>query len=157
MRQNEQLMRMTIILGIILTVTVGVIAYDIHNANASVPPSAKTQSNSNVVTAATPQSNDKDTNGCYTPATVREHYGETACVDYIVGYVYETSAGTKFIDEKVDYYSGFVGYIPYYAAASNINLQSIDGKKVKVSGYIQEYNGYPEIVINDLSQVGVYQ
>lgn len=103
-----------------------------------------------------PPANDKDSNGCYTPETVRKHYGETDCVDFQVGYTHETSAGTKFIDEKVDYSSGFVAYIPWDSAANDIDLSAIDGKNIRVSGYIQQYNGYPEIVVNNRSQVGVY-
>lgn len=99
---------------------------------------------------------DKDSNGCYTPDTVRNHYGENACVDYNVGYTYQTRAGTKFLDQLVNYASGFVGYIPYGSSASSINLSSIEGKNIKVTGLIQKYGGYPEVVITELSQVGVY-
>ena len=103
-----------------------------------------------------PPPSDRDVNGCYTPKTVRKHYGETDCVVYSVGYTYETSAGTKFLDEKVNYKAGFVGYIPRGSAASSIDINALRGKKIKVTGKIQEYKGYPEIIITDSSQVGVY-
>ncbi len=106
-------------------------------------------------TSDIPQS-DRDTNGCYTPDTVRKHYGETDCVDYNVGYTYRTSAGTKFLDQLVNYSSGFVGYIPRGSAASGIDLSAVDHKNIKVTGLIQKYSGYPEIIINDLSQVSIY-
>lgn len=98
---------------------------------------------------------DRNENGCYTPETVRNHYNETGCVEYTVGYVYETSAGTQFLDEKEDYQNGFVGYIPYNAEKLDIN--SLLGKDIQVSGDIQEYKGYPQIVINQASQVRVYE
>lgn len=93
---------------------------------------------------------------CYTPENVREHYGETHCVDFTVGYTYETSAGTKFIDEKQDYQNGFVVYVPAGSNFSSVDLNQFDGKKVSATGLIKEYNGYPEIEATEYSQVSVY-
>jgi hypothetical protein len=107
-------------------------------------------------TVGAQQGSDKDANGCYTPDTVRNHYGETACVDYNVGYVHETSAGTKFLDQLVNYSSGFVGYIAWNSGAHNMDIDSLLHKDIRVTGLIQKYGGYPEIIINDSSQVAVY-
>jgi hypothetical protein len=103
-----------------------------------------------------PPPSDKDANGCYTPNTVRNHYDENACIDYNVGYTYEDYAGTKFIDQLVNYTAGFVGYVPYNSAAQGIYLDQLQGKNIKVSGVITQYKGYPEIVINSLDQVRIY-
>jgi len=132
-------------------------AKNTSSSSPSIPidmPNTNTQP-TNTVTVAPPPS-DKDSNGCYTPDNVRKHYGETACVDYNVGYVYETRSGTKFLDQLSNYTSGFVGYIPYNSNANNININSLNGKNIKISGYIQQYNGYPEIIINNPSQVDLY-
>jgi cytoskeletal protein RodZ len=122
------------------------------NGSSSTTGSSTTTGSSSTTTATS----DKDANGCYTPATVRNHYGETACVDFNVGYTSQDSAGTKFIDQLTNYTAGFVGYIPWNSSANDINLSQLDGKNIKITGYIQEYDGYPEIVINELSQVGIY-
>lgn len=104
-----------------------------------------------------PPPSDRDNNGCYTPDNVRKHYGETDCVDFSVGYTYVTSAGKKFIDEKQDYTSGFVVYIPRNSNFSSVDLAQFGGKKIKATGLIKEYNGYPEIEATEYSQVKVYQ
>jgi hypothetical protein len=129
-----------------------------NNSASSTVPIDKSASNSQPTNSLTvsPPSSGKDSNGCYTPDNVRKHYGETACVDYNVGYVYETRSGTKFLDQLSNYTAGFVGYIPYDSNANNMDINSLDGKNIKVSGYIQQYNSYPEIVINDPAQVSVY-
>lgn len=93
-------------------------------------------------------------NGCYTAQEASSHVGQTGCVDYHVGYTYETSAGTKFLDQYQDYSSGFVGYIPYNSSAEqDINLNDYNDKDIQVSGTIATYNGYTEIEIDNSSQV----
>jgi hypothetical protein len=148
---------------VVLALLVGGGAFALYKHNhpndtvAVTTNNKKTNPPSGTLKPPSPPPSDKDANGCYTPETVRKHYGENDCVDYNVGYTYETSAGTKFLDQLVDYTSGFVGYIPWDSAASGINLSSLDGKDIKVTGLIQEYNGYPEIIINNSSQVSAYQ
>jgi len=143
----------------VCVVTVLALAFFFINKNSSEVPrttekSSYTNSTSN--TSPIPPSSDRGANGCYTSETVRKHYGENDCIVYSVGYTYETSAGTKFLDEKVSYTTGFVGYIPRGSAASGIDINALRGKNIKVTGNIQEYNGYPEIIINDASQVKVF-
>ena len=111
---------------------------------------------SEVQTPAPPPS-DKDENGCYTPSTVRKHYGETDCVVFTVAYTYETSAGTKFIDEKVDYKNGFAVYIPRDSNFSTVELSQFEGKKIKATGLISEYNGSPQIEATEYSQVTIFR
>jgi len=104
-----------------------------------------------------PPPSDKDENGCYTPSTVRKHYGETDCVVFTVAYTYETSAGTKFIDEKVDYKNGFAVYIPRDSNFSTVELSQFEGKKIKATGLISEYNGSPQIEATEYSQVTIFR
>jgi hypothetical protein len=42
------------------------------------------------------------------------------------------SVGTKFLDEKEEYTSGFVGYIPYNSNAKDMDITSLNGKKIRV-------------------------
>ncbi|MEI6756173.1 MAG: hypothetical protein WCK80_04145 [bacterium] len=95
------------------------------------------------------------TSTCFTPENVRDHYSENGCVEFTVGYTYETAAGTKFIDEKEDYKNGFVIYIPKDSAFSDTELSQYEGKKVRVSGLISQYNGYPQISVTGESQVEI--
>lgn len=154
MKEDEKL---TIILVSVVAIALllggGAFAYyrHIHQSN-TVSTSAP-----DTGTPLKPTPSDKDANDCYTPDTVRKHYGETDCVDYSVGYTHTTSAGTKFLDQLVNYSAGFVGYIPWNSGARNMDIDVLLNKNIKVTGDIQEYNGYPEIIINDPSQVRVYQ
>jgi hypothetical protein len=94
--------------------------------------------------------------GCYTALQASNHIGESGCVDFHVSYVYETSAGTKFVDQYQDYARGFVGYIPYNSSAeSDINLSDYSDKDVRVSGNITTYKGYTEIEIDNNDQVSL--
>lgn len=132
------------------------VSYKNNQPNSLVGSSSHTESGSSNSGKKLSSPNGKDANGCYTPATVRDHYGENDCVDFTVGYTYETSAGTKFIDEKQDYQDGFVVYIPYNSAFSSVDLSQFEGKQIKASGLIKKYNGYPEIEADDYSQVSIY-
>jgi hypothetical protein len=161
-KDNNKYIPAAIIVGLIILI--GAFFYVQHVRNVDKSNQTQTQQSIAPSTPNNPPSNpnpspppsDKDANGCYTPDTVRNHYGETACVDFNVGYVYEDSAGTKFIDQLTNYTSGFVGYVPYNSDANDIDLSQLDGKNIKITGYIQQYDGYPEIVVNELSQVQIY-
>lgn len=150
---NEKEISIMTIAAILLLLVIAGIGYAIFKKHDGRIAGSNSNNEATSKSAASPP--DRDANGCYTPNTVRRHYGENACVDYTVGYVYETSAGTQFLDEKSDYADGFVGYIPYNA--EHLDINSLEGKNIKVTGQIQEYNGYPEIVISSASQVGIYQ
>jgi len=140
-----------IVLSVLATITIIVGgAYLLYQADSANVGQTQTSQPSEIT------SSDKDENGCYTTATVRSHYGESGCVDFYVGYVYETSAGTKFIDEKVDYQNGFVVYIPRGSDFSTVDLAQFKDRRIKVSGTIQEYNGYPEIEASTYEQVKIY-
>ena len=97
-----------------------------------------------------------DSNGCYTPSTVRQHENTTGCVDFNVAYAYKDNAGTVFIDQLADYTEGVEVYIPYNADASDINYQQLIGKNIKATGPIQDYNGAPQVTVTELSQIVIY-
>lgn len=155
MREDQK--NSVVVLLVIVLVVGAVLLYRHVQADKPITTPPTTQNPEAPATPTSAPVSDKDTNGCYTPDNIRSHYGETACVDYNVGYTHETSAGTKFIDQLANYTAGFVGYVPYNSNAEGINLSQLDGKNIKVTGLIQEYSGYPEIVINELSQVGIYK
>jgi hypothetical protein len=154
--KDDKLTIITISVVILAVVTAGAVFALYKHDQAPVSPGRSTENSSLTETKPSPPPSDKDENGCYTPDTVRKHYGEIDCVDFNVGYTYETSAGTKFIDEKQDYQNGFVIYIPSNSTFSSVDLGQFDGKQIKASGLIKEYNGYPEIEASEYSQVRIY-
>lgn len=111
---------------------------------ASLPPK--------VSTIPTPYSGD-----CYSAEHATEHKNEDGCVDFSVGYTYESSAGNKFIDQYEDYKSGFIVYIPSSTTASKLDLNQFNGKDIRVSGQISDYYGSTEIVVTDVSQIKIYE
>jgi len=92
---------------------------------------------------------------CFTTNNVRNNYGKNSCVEFKIGYTYETKAGTKFLDEKSNYTEGFVVYIPRDSEYSSIDLNTMKNKNIRVYGLIKEYQGYPEIVVTEYSQVKI--
>lgn len=158
---NRDLIFWSIIATTAVVVVLGFLGYlwvgnNSKSTNSNVDNTYKASTTTEVQTPAPPPS-DKDENGCYTPSTVRKHYGETDCVVFTVAYTYETSAGTKFIDEKVDYKNGFAVYIPRGSNFSTVELSQFDGKKVKATGLIKEYNGSPQIEATEYSQVTIFR
>lgn len=143
------------VVAVLVTIVGGF--YLLYKANHPTETYKADASSSSEQAEAVEPPSDKNTNGCYTPETVRNHYGETDCVDFQVGYTFETSGGTKFIDEKVDYQNGFVVYIPRDSEFSTVALSQFDGKTVKVTGLINSYNGYPQIEATSYSQVKIYE
>lgn len=130
-------------LAIIVAVIVGVVYFS-NQHDKQPPPVAPTVSPGSV-----------NNPSCYTSNEASNHEGESGCVDFHVGYVYESSRGNKFLDESQNYTSGFSVYIPSDSSASNIDLNQYDGKNIEVTGEITNYNGAPEIIVTDPSQIKV--
>ena len=148
-----------VIIGAIL-VWIGIGIYH-HNQNSSpVAPNARPSTSSpgttNPSTPTPSTDNGLDANGCYTPDTVRSHENTTGCVDFNVGYTYRDSAGTVFIDQLTDYTDGVEVYIPYNSDAASIDLSQVQGKNIKATGPISDYNGAPQVTVTELSQIGIY-
>jgi len=85
-----------------------------------------------------------------------KHYGEYATVE---GTIVATHNSGKicYLNFHPDYHRYFTAVIfastfsRFPASPENYYLQ----KKVRVSGYIKEYQGKPEIVLNDPSQIEI--
>lgn len=121
---------------------------------ASIPPQVTTITPSPVSSTF---SSDLDSSGCYSAEKAKNHKNENACVDFNVGYTYESSAGNKFIDQYQNYTSGFIVYIPSSSSARRVDLNQFKDKKIKVSGQIVDYNGATEIIVTDISQIKIYK
>jgi DNA/RNA endonuclease YhcR with UshA esterase domain len=94
---------------------------------------------------------------CYSAEQARDHKNEDGCVNFHVGYAYESSAGNKFIDQYEDYTTGFIVYIPSGSSASKLNLDQFNGKDIRVSGKVVDYGGATEIIVDDISQIKIYE
>ena len=85
-----------------------------------------------------------------------KHYGEYATVEgTIVGT--HNSGKACFLNFHPDYNRYFTAVI-FASAFSQFpkNPENYySGKRVRVSGYIKEYNGKPEIILNDLRQIEI--
>lgn len=124
---------------------------------ASIPPKVDTVKTSTDDSSNILPVSDLNPNGCYSAEKAKEHKNENACVDFLVGYTYESAAGNKFIDQYQDYASGFIVYIPSGSSANNVDLSQFNNKNIKVTGEIVDYNGSTEIIVTDLSQIKIYQ
>jgi hypothetical protein len=90
----------------------------------------------------------------YTPAEAPRHIGETASVTGAVKRVYQTQAGSIFLDLGATHpRNPFTVFIPRSAADRFANFREYDGLVITVSGHIQEYNSKAEIVVTDPSQI----
>jgi len=85
-----------------------------------------------------------------------EHYGESATVEGTIIATRNTGKAC-FLNFHQDYKHNFTAVIfasdfPLFPA----NPQNYyKGKKVRVSGYIKDYKGQPEIILNDPSQIEI--
>jgi DNA/RNA endonuclease YhcR with UshA esterase domain len=85
------------------------------------------------------------------------HIGDSATVQYQVGYATADSKGDEFLNQKQNYLSGFTAVI----FASDLSTFQNDpeatygGATIDVTGTIQSYEGHPEIVVNDPSQIAM--
>lgn len=92
---------------------------------------------------------------CLTANETWNHIGETKCVEFFVGSPYQSSKGNVFLNEKKDYKTGFTVYIPASSVKSFVgNPISLYGyKTIRVTGLLRMYQGHPEIIVNDPSQI----
>ena len=93
--------------------------------------------------------------GVISPAEAWKHLGEKTTVRFHVGYTGSSSAGSEFLDEKVDYRHGFVAVI-YSNVVGNFGSDPIatyGGRTVDVTGYLKLYDGHPEVELFEPDQI----
>lgn len=91
----------------------------------------------------------------YTPTEAGSHKGETATVEGVAS-VYISKSGVTFVDlggHGRD--APFTGVIFKDKAASIPNVELYNGKSVEITGPIKIYQGKPEIIINESSQIKI--
>lgn len=84
------------------------------------------------------------------------HVGEIKTVEYYVANPYQSSKGNVFLNEKRDYKTGFTTVIFANSAGRFGNPISLYGyKTIRTTGLIKMYQGHPEIIADDPSQVEI--
>ena len=98
----------------------------------------------------------KTESNCITAAEAWSNIGKNTCVIFYPG-KFAKSNGYFFIDEKEDYKNGFVVFIGKKNLISWENFLSKYnvGKKIKVSGTIEKYEGHPQIKVYSLDKITV--
>jgi len=95
----------------------------------------------------------------YSAAEAWSHIGEFATVIFTVSNPYRSKKGNMFFHEKRDYRNGFTAVI-----FANVRHRwredpvSLYGhKRVRVTGLIKTYEGHPEIIVDEPSQIEVVE
>ncbi len=93
---------------------------------------------------------------CITAEESWDHIGDFMCVEYFVASPYTSNKGNVFLNEKRDYKNGFTTVI-FATSANNFKApESTYGyKTIQATGLIKMYQGHPEIIANDPSQIRV--
>lgn len=101
-------------------------------------------------------SQNKTEPNCLTAAETWNNIGKKTCVVFYPE-KFAKSGDYFFIDEKEDYTKGFVVFIGKKGLISwdNFLAKYKVGKKLKVTGTIELYKGYPQIKVYSLDQISV--
>lgn len=131
---------------IIAVVLIGGAYLLFSNSNSSSPSSAPAQSAVSIPTSQT----------CITSQEAYSEIGQNTCVEYYVGYATESSNSNVFLDENTDYTNGFSVTI-FSDSLSKFSdpVGTYNGKTIDVSGTIKRYQGHPEIIVTDPSQITI--
>jgi DNA/RNA endonuclease YhcR with UshA esterase domain len=89
------------------------------------------------------------------PSNTQKYVGKSVTVEGNVSEVHHAASGkVTFIDMGGRYPNNtFAGVIFSDDAAKFPDVDSLDGKTVDITGTIKLYQGRPEIILNDLSQL----
>jgi endonuclease YncB( thermonuclease family) len=90
----------------------------------------------------------------YTEAA--NHVGEFACVSGEIDHVYTSGKGTVFLNFCPDYKTCPFGAVIFNSDAYKFpNPKQYEGRTVQITGLIRSYQGRPEIILKDSSQIGI--
>jgi len=84
------------------------------------------------------------------------HIGEYACVVGKVDHVYTSRKGNTFLNFCPDYKTCPFGAVIFSSDAHKFsNPKQYEGRTVEIIGLIRSYQGRPEIILNDPSQIKI--
>ena len=91
-------------------------------------------------------------------ADAAAHTGQTATVEGVVSNVHQSSGGTVFLDLGGSFPNNTFAAVIFPSDTSKFpEVNSLSGKKVDITGPIQEYRGKPEIILKSANQLKVVQ
>lgn len=94
--------------------------------------------------------------GCVSIDDAQNFVGEEKCVSGLVEKVFISQKGTIFLDFCADYKTcPFTAVIFQSSGKKFDNVKQYESQNVKVSGTIKTYQGKPEIIINEPSQIEI--
>ncbi len=104
--------------------------------------------------ARTPASQQPASQIDYTEAA--NHVGEFACVSGKIDHVYTSQKGTIFLNFCSDYKNCPFGAVIFGSEAHKFpNPKQYEGQTVQITGLIRSYQGQPEIILKDSSQIKI--
>jgi endonuclease YncB( thermonuclease family) len=84
------------------------------------------------------------------------HIGEYACVSGKIDHVYTSQKGTIFLNFCSDYKTCPFGIVIFGSDAYKFpNPKQYEGQTVEITGLIKSYQGRPEIILNNPSQIKI--
>jgi hypothetical protein len=90
----------------------------------------------------------------YTTTEAAAHIGDTATVCGKVAGTHRSGPGNSFINLDGAYPKApFTAFIPASSSSIGVDLRSLEGKTICVSGKIALYGGKPEIVVTSKDQI----
>ncbi len=122
----------------------------------------KLVSSNKITTEPTPiptliQNTTNPTEDCISSQEAWNQIGQEKCVEYYVASPFRSGKGNVFLNEKRDYKNGFTVWIPS-GSVNNFSGDPISMygyKTIQVTGLIRMYQGHPEIIVNNGSQIRI--
>ena len=132
----------------------GVAGYYFHSTKMPVQPKTPAQFKGNSIleensVSAPAQSCEIEYN------RAPDYVGKKCRVKGRVDHVYVSKKGTVFLDFCFDYKTCPFTAVIFKDKASLFNPKKYEGKNVEISGLIKTYQGRPEIIIDDPSQIKI--
>ena len=124
--------------------------------SSAISSSSKESTSRDSYSYSAPKSTVDD--GCLSAKDTWNNIGKNTCVIFSPA-KFARSKGYYFIDEKANYTDGFVVFVGKKDIMSwnNFLIKYDVGKKIKVTGTIEMYQGHPEIKVYNLSQISVVE
>ncbi len=93
---------------------------------------------------------------CYLSKDAQHEIGKDTCVEFYVNNAVKSKNGNIFLNEKEEYKNGFSVTI-YANNVSNFPTSPIyyQYQTIDVAGVIKLYQGHPEIIVSDPTQIAV--
>jgi len=151
------------VLGLMVVVACIIfVVHEIHTDNSSAIGNGSATSQNNESSpdqntiAAPAQNTSPAPASCVSASDASEHEDGSGCVTF-TGYQYTSSRGEMYLDQSLSPPYGFSVYIPAGSSFGASVLNQYSGKRITVTGTIQDYRGEPEIEVTDASQIQLAQ